>query len=144
MKHGLPLLLVAAVSLAMAGPDCASTVERTLQSAGIEALAPLFGAPHARVRGDLSALAKQAGDLSKMERATGPRFRGFTRLSVKAPDLPRDYGYEGLWIDAQSSRLGLVQFHIALEPGDACQVLAVHLDSVPSAPRTDGRDEPRE
>lgn len=144
MKNLLMLLLVVAVSRTAAAPDCAPTLERTLQSGGIEALAPLFGPPHARVRGDLSMLARQAGGLSKLERAAGPRFREFIRQSVKAPGLPRDYGYAGLWIDAQSTRLGPVQFHIALEPGDVCQVLAVHLDSAPPAPGAAGRDEPRQ
>ena len=143
MNYWLMLALLAAASMAAAGPDCASTVERNLQSGGIEAIGPLFAAPSARLKTDLSALSRQAGELSRLERAPGARFRDFTRQSVKAPDLPRDYGYLGLWVDAQSSRLGPVQLHIALEPGEACQVLAVHLDSVSPLPRVAGRDEPR-
>lgn len=126
------MVLLAAVTLAahaaQAAPGCSQKVEQLLQSRGLAALASLFKATSPALEQDLQALDVQVGQLSNMAQANGPRFRDFRRFSVKVADLPADYGYVGLWINGESSRLGPVQIHMAIDPVSDCRLLAVNLD----------------
>ena len=124
----LTALLALAPSWAAAQTPCQQQLSQRLQSGGIESLEPLFAPPPPRLKAELRSLAQQAGAVSRLEPAEGPRFRNFTRQTVKSSGLPRDYGYEPLWVNAESSSWGAVQLHIALDHGEVCRVLALHLD----------------
>lgn len=121
------LLLVANASQAQG--SCATQAVTLFADGKVTELAALFVQSDNQTTGQLSALRKEAGALSSAAAVDKPRFERHARRSVWASGSAQQAAYDGAWINAASSSLGPVQFHVAMQRGSVCKLLALHLDS---------------
>ncbi len=106
---------------------CGVQVVNLLASGKINALSALFREPSQLIE-PLDQLAKHLGAVSGVRAVDAPRFAKHGRLSVPNPTVNHAHAYQGHWINAESERLGPIQFHVAQLNGEACFVAAIHLD----------------
>ncbi len=88
----------------------------------------MFAQP-AEVVEPLERMVAGLGKISDIEETPKPRFAKHKRVSVKSKDLPAEYKYEGYWINAQSEKVGALQFQVGRASGSKCKLLVVHLDT---------------
>ena len=127
----ISLFLTFAVTTANASGSCGTLVSRLLSTGDAPGLNKLFESGNVTTQESLAELIRSAGELSNLKEVAAPRFKSHYRASVVAPELPSKYTYAGHRINATSAKLGEVQLHLAVKPGNECTLLAVHLDSAP-------------
>lgn len=112
---------------ALAQPDCARSTVQALAEGPLSELTRRFSDDSPQLRAELQSMRDLLGVLTRLEPVNAPMTGTTLRTTVTRPGLPPSYRYSGLWLNAESSKLGQVQFHLAVKPGNACELLALHL-----------------
>jgi len=124
-------ILVFGHSTSIAQESCALTVGRLIADGKTQELAELFTNP-VKVVDSLKRVTDSLGKVTDIQLVSTPRFRKFTRVSVRTTDLLPSEKYEGYWINAHSHALGPLQFHVARKLETDCKILALHVDTAQS------------
>lgn len=120
------LAIASPVALAQAG--CAQAVVQSLADGRLDELTKRFADDSPQLNAALKQLRDVSGQLTRLEPASAARSGMTLRMTVARTGLPSTYRYSGLWLDAESSTLGPVSFHLVLTPGSPCDLLALHLN----------------
>lgn len=125
-------LLVASMSV-QAADSCEIQVVKLLAAGNAAKLAEMFSAK-TELEPKLKQMIAQLGALSEIQQTDKARFTHHSRVSIgKSAEK-----YSGAWVNAQSQKLGAVQFHLEMpfssalpssgQSSSACQLLALNLD----------------
>lgn len=130
LKHLPMLLLVGCLSRpALAQANCAlDTVDMLTRGQAADVATRFQGGNAHGLQAKLEAMVEAAGPLSDLAIANGPAFAASERLTARAHGLPDRFAYRGEWVSAKSTAWGRVQWHLAIQLGSHCELLAVHLD----------------
>lgn len=112
---------------ALAQPDCARATVQALAEGPLSELTRRFSDDSPQLGAELQSMRDLLGRLTRLEPVNAPMTGTTLRTTVARRGLPSSYSYHGLWLNAESSKLGQVQFHVAVKPGSDCELLALHL-----------------
>jgi hypothetical protein len=126
----LPLALIFALSSpVLAAESCGLRSAKLVAAGDAKKIASMFP-KDLLVEGPMASLIQYVGNVSKLEEVAKWRFGQSSQMSVAHPMMKQvgnTVAYTGSFINAESDKLGPIQFHIASKPGNDCTVLAVQV-----------------
>ena len=116
IRHmALAILAASSALVAAAQEPCGLRAAQLLASGQTSELAALFKKPSIDTTTQLTQIAAKTGALTQITAANGPLFSDAVQHSALSADLPANFGFKSLRVNAVSSYLGSVQLHVAVE-----------------------------